>query len=765
MTDWFSELNGSTPAGAPEAPKSRDWFSEINGGGITQTAAPKPQAKAQDQGWGEWAAGLPMRAYKAAKGEHDPAYKDLPAFDDTPAAADTGYKTRATVGMVGNADDAAYGDIIQRSLGDKFIRRFKDANGYDIIEHKGPDGQPTRAYVNKPGLDLQDVGRGVVGALPYVVGGTWAAGLKGAATFPGVIAQGGLAGGTSLAGDAITAGAGANAMPDVGKAGVTAAAGSAGAALAPLAGALWRRFVTVPGLVDANGKLTAKGIAAAKAAGIDDASALEGKIAQEFANTYAKTGDAAAAALSAESGAYGVESSLGQRTKDPMQILREKGYRMGNYGDAAKQSMSDLDKRQADQIERMVRGNVPITAGVPKVEPGMLERLAPNKPYVSTNRAALGEEIQSGVNAARGTAKAEASAAWKEVPDLVPKQEAFSELAPMITDKLGPRRLSTSTPKAMEMDEALANYASGKVVASGTKLVNQSPIQTVDDMRRHLKDTLFAVDKTNEADRAASKAVYDGFNEWVMSSAKKALLNGEADKAANLYKATDLTKEMHAIFRPTGQNFRPNAATRIMESTMNDATPERIVSALFSNPTKSTPKDGAVQALQSIKAGLERYTPATASESWNAVRVAHWASLIEDSSGKLLSPAVIAKNITSAVRSHSSVLNVLYSQQEMREMLRVSRVLNGVSWKDPNPSGTATAAQGLLKEFFGTIMKALPIGNTAKIAMEFSGMPNRLRNAAGYVGANNAVSQGLRTTTDPALSGVGGAGANALYGQ
>lgn len=768
MTDYnyAADVFGVAKA-APSAaePPSYDYAADVFGKKPTQTAAPKPQAKPQ-QGWGEWAAELPLRGYKAVVGTQDPAYKDLKAFDDMPAAGDTGYKVRTTAGLIGGADDKAYGDIIQKSLGPNFIRRFKDANGYDIIEHKGPDGQPTRAYVNKPGLDIQDFGRGVVGALPYVLGGSAVAGLKGARTLPGVIAQSGLAGMTSLAGDAVSAGAGAE-LPSnmMGKAGVTAVGAGVGAVVSPLVGAVWQRFVTIPGLVDANGKLTAKGLAAAKAAGIDDAGALEGKIAQEFAATYAKTGDAAASALKAESGAYGVETTLGQRTKDPMQILREKGYRMGNYGDAAKQSITELDARQADQIERMVRGTGPNTTGATKVEPGMLERIAPNKPYVSTNPAALGEEIQSGVNAARGTAKAAEKEAWKEVPDLVPRQEAFSDLAPMVTNKLDGRRLSTSTPKAMEMDAALANYASGKVVASGTKLVNQSPIQTVEDMRKHLKDILFSVERDNAADKAAAQAVYDGYKEWIMSSANKALLNGEADKAANLFKAVDLTKEMHSIFKPTGPNFKPNAATRIMETVMNDATPERIVAALLPQSTKAALKDGSVQALQSIKRGLDRYTPQTADETWNTIRAAHWSKLTEKSDGKLMTPAAMAQNIQNSIRSHSSMMNVLYTPKEMQEMLRISRVLSGVTWKDPNPSGTATAAQGLVKEFFGSIVRALPIGSTAKIAAEFSGLPNRVRNAAGYVGANNAVSQGLRTTTDPALSGVGGAGANALYGQ
>ena len=754
--DYFSDFSGSSSG--QQQPTERDYFSDFNG--VMQTAsASKANPTQQEEGWGEWAAGLPLKAYKAAVGTHDPAYKDVKAFDQMPAAADAGYKKRATVGILGNADDKAYGDIIERSLGPKMIRRFKDANGYDLIEHMGPDGKPATAYVNKPGLDMEDVGRGVVGALPYVVGGAWMGPVKGLA---GVTAQGVVAGGTSLAGDALAMSAGGKDVPDIGKAGITAAAGSAGAAVAPAVGALWRRFVTVPGLVDSTGKLTAKGQAAAKAAGVDDVASIEGEIAKSFAKDYAKTGDAAAAALKAESGAYGVETTLGQRTKDPMQILREKGYRMGNYGDDTKRLITDLDQRQGAQIERMVRGNTGFPYAAPKVEPGMLERLAPNKPYVSTAPDMLGEEIKSGVNAARGTAKAGERAAWSEVPDLVPRQEAFSDLAPMITDRLGGRRLSTSTPKAMEMDAALADYASGNVVASGTKLVNQSPIQTVDDMRRHLKDTLFSVERDNAADKAAAQAIYDGYNAWVQSSAKKALLNGEADKAANLVKAVDLTKEMHSIFKPTGTNFKPNAATRIMETVMTDATPERIVSALFGS-AKSSVKDGSVQALVSIKRGLDRYTPSTAAETWNAIRVAHWAKLIEGSDGKLLSPGVIAKNIQTSTRSQSSLLGVLYTQKERMEMMRISRVLNGVAWKDPNPSGTATAAQGLIKEMFGSLMRALPLPNAAKIGLEFSGVPNRLRNAAGRVGASNAVGQALPTMTDPVVSGYAGAGANSFY--
>lgn len=759
MTDWFDDLNGVTQTAggkAPAAPQQRDWFSDING------ASPQKSAKASpapaEQGWVDWAADLPKRAVAAARGTQDPAFKDVPAFDARPE----GNSGRLWGGALMGADDAAHGDQISKVLGDKFIRRFKDANGYDIIEHRGDDGKPTQSYVNKPGLDLADVTRGVVGAVPYIAGGLGiGAATKGASLVMGAAAQGMGAGATSLATDVGNMALGSEQTPDVGKAALTTAMGTGATLVAPAVGALWRRFVTIPGMVDSSGNLTAKGAEAARRAGVDPAQ-MQGTAAKEFAATYAKTGDEAAAAIQGQSKAYGVETSLGQRTKDPQQLLREKNMRMGIYGENAKSVMSEFDRRQADQLEQMVRGTG-VAAPSSKMgppEPSMIDKLSPGRTFRSTNPDVLGEDIKSGIQSARGAAKAGEKAAWSDVPDLVPKQEAFSDLAPLVTNKLGGQRLSTSTPQAMKMDEALADYASGKVVASGTKLVNQSPIQTVDDMRRHLKDIMTSADPNHKADVAAATKIYDGFNEWVAQSAQKSLLNGDVANAANLTIARDVTKQMHQVFKPTGDGFKPNAATRIMGNVLEtEATPERIISSLFSNPTKSTTKDGAVQALNAIKTGLFKYTPADAAETWNAIRVAHWSKLVQGNDGRLLSPTVMAKNIESAVSSHGTLINTLYTSTEKMQMMKVLQVLKSVSWKDPNPSGTATALGGMAREFFGTLMKALP--TPLKVGLEFSKLPQ----AVGTVGAKNAVSQSVRTTTNPQLGGFAAAGANALYGQ
>ena len=102
------------------------------------------------------------------------------------------------------ASDAQLADIFQSNLGDRFVRREKDANGYDVFVTRGADGQEQRGYLNQPGLDGEDVARGIRAALPYMATGG-AAGLAGRGA--GLLANMGLQGAagvvTSVVGDVV----------------------------------------------------------------------------------------------------------------------------------------------------------------------------------------------------------------------------------------------------------------------------------------------------------------------------------------------------------------------------------------------------------------------------------------------------------------------------------------------------------------------------------------------------------------------------------
>jgi hypothetical protein len=706
--------------------------------------------------WGEWAGNIPGRAKDAMIGKHDPAYKGLPSYDEANGSISLGM----FAGYVGGVDDKGYGDIIQKHLGDKFSRRFKDANGYEIIEHLADDGKMQQAYVNKPGLDLPDVVRGGLGAIPYAVGGAAVAGLKGLRTAGQMGAQAVAAATTSLAGDVTSYAAGSEQGPDLVKAGVTGAIGGAGAAVAPVVGAFWRKFVTVPGLVK-DGQLTQKGIDAARRGGVDPAE-LQGKVAEEFAKVYSKTGDAARAATDVNRLHYGVEQSLGQRTKDAQQILKEKNMAAGLYDDEAKATMTAFNERQQKQLTNMVLGDEANAAvsNVPNM-PGMAKMIDQSRDAAQRTKQALGADIQAGVEGARDAAKAGERAAWKETGDLTPQKSAFDDITSHITGQLAGRRLTTKyTPAALDMEHAIASYAKGEMVAGETKLIQQAPAQTIDDMRRHLKS--IAGDAVTPSDKAASKAMLDGFNDWTKASAKKQLLNGDPEGAAKMFKAIDVSREKNAIFDPRGAGNRPNASTAKMSKILDGAdTPELIVSALFS-AGKTDIKAGSIQTLQTIKAGLDKYAGPGGADTWNAIRVAHWTKLINTNTGELAGTQAMMNNIKGGLANQKSMLDVLYTPAEQTAMKRIVKVLEDVHWKDPNPSGTATAVGLMGKEFLGTLMNAIP--KPVKMAIEMTKIPNLLKRGVGAVDAREAVNQGTRATTDPNLGGPAATLGSMYYG-
>lgn len=146
--------------------------------------APERAAGGPERGLGEW-------LVNSVRGRQDPREAGTrTVFEQFP---DDLRNPTANAAIAG-ADDAGMADIIQKSLGDRFVRRERDANGNPIIVTRGPDGQEQRGYVNRPGLDLQDVSRAVYGSLPYVAtGGATGAALKTAGVGLNALGQAGAA--------------------------------------------------------------------------------------------------------------------------------------------------------------------------------------------------------------------------------------------------------------------------------------------------------------------------------------------------------------------------------------------------------------------------------------------------------------------------------------------------------------------------------------------------------------------------------------------
>lgn len=158
-----------------------------------------------------------LKAHKAAAPATPAALPDYPSVYDRYPEVNNAGGMAATLG----ASDAALADVYKKQLGDRFIRAEKVSRpasptgpggksqgeiSYDVIVTRGPDGKEQFSYVNKPGLDTEDIARGIRGALPYfVTGGATAALTRGAPLLGQAAALGASDAVTSAAGDALQA--------------------------------------------------------------------------------------------------------------------------------------------------------------------------------------------------------------------------------------------------------------------------------------------------------------------------------------------------------------------------------------------------------------------------------------------------------------------------------------------------------------------------------------------------------------------------------
>lgn len=678
---------------------------EAFAGGAARQTAPAREQKAgpfpgyknpKDEGWAEWIG-------KNITGRQDPRYKDLPSFEQAMLKEDNegGLKgLRGATPFV--TEDKGLANVAARSLGDRFVRHETDAYDYPVLVYKGKDGTEQKAYLNKPGLDSEDVARGTMQAVPYLIGGGLAgAATKGSGLLLNALTQAGAGGSTSILGDLTGNMLGSESGMDAKKAavvgGLSGAVPIAGAAIAPLV----RRFITVPGLYDAQtGQLTAKGAAAAQQAGIDPL-IMTREVAQQFAEEAAKNG-ATTAGKTVLGREFDIPVSRGQVTKDPGQLLTEKAMRTDVYGAQAKGIMQDFDKRQAAAIDAAARGGADAKQSVAYT-------LNKGTPAQGTNANAMGETIRSSLGEAEQAASANASAAWKNVGQIPPTPEAIAELPKFVGGKIGNLPIDPKiTPSATAMVKDLRAYMKGGLPNDYSDVIGRQATPDVVEMRKRLLSTMRSA--VNDTDRAAARAVYEGYGDWIEQSATAAMNNGNPLQAAALKTATDRTRELKAVFGETG----PDGASpgrKIIQSIMSkegEATPERIVSSLFMVDTGAQPKAGAVEALNLMKTGFDRYLPPErAAQAWADVKLAAWKRVVEDRAGNLYTPTMMAKRIDQLFASQGAVASTLFAPEERQMVRRFGMAMREIAWKDPNPSGTATANAFYMKQYGQAVIRML----------------------------------------------------------
>jgi hypothetical protein len=777
MADYAERLLGGADDG--EVTQTGGYADRLLGIGPSAASGtpPKPKGSVFTNTW------------DAIKGKHDPRYADTPDMRDVPLGWG-GH--RVLFGAMAGADDAALGAITQKALGDKFRRRFKDANGYEMIEFAAPDGSIQTRYINKPGLDARDVARGVFGAIPYIIGGgAVGTAMKGISPLFRAPAQMGVAATTSVLQDLGAMGLGSEQGVDSTKAlmaggtaglfealpskaimpilgGVSGAVMSddgdrlEGAGLGAAAGAgaafLTRHlFGMNPNQYMRNGKLTPEAEELARRGGIDPAN-QNADVLKRFAETYAKTRDAAKAAIDAEAyaGPGSVRLTKGVRDKDFQQMVLEDKMRAGIKGPQAKAVMDEFDRLQARDIEWGARGNPSTLSGIgPRLN-------LQNFQHRTTQD--LGDNIRGGVQSARDTARLVERSVWQKVKQVQASDDALAMLPGEIRAGLSQVGIpvNQNTPTAAKMVDFLREYRAGRAPAGADEFVPDMANKSVDQVRRVLGKMVS--DAHTPTDKAAADAVYRSYNNWIAKAGDAG--HFPPDVSGSMRAARQISSEIKSLFEPRDGGRLTPAAKRIGDIIQKADTPEGVISTLFGHVgAKAEMPAGTTTVLQNLKTALEKYAPTTGRETWNDIRLAYWQRITSDGAGNLAGPQALANNIKTARAKHGSAWNILFTPEEQQMMVAFQKQVANAAYRPSNfrtnSSGTAFAGASMIKDFLQNIWKVIAsapgaIASTPAVSATF-GAAARPVTAGWYKAqAQRATNQAIREV-QPSLGAIGGA--------
>jgi hypothetical protein len=543
--------------------------------------------------------------------------------------------------------------------------------------------------------------------------------------------------------------------------GATIGAFGAGGELAGAAGsALWRRYVTVPGLVDNAGKLTPKGAQEARAAGLDPEQ-LSAELSKQFAQALSKTGSADTAARGVTSSEFGIRRTRGELQNDIPTLIREQQVRGGNYGGDPAARMKAFDEGQVDDINNALFGTItkPTTG---RQVPGLAQRIAPDRSAADYGKAELGQSIRSNTQQALDAAKAKDEFAWSFVPnDITPKPDALPLLKERLNQSLGSFPVPKGT-NAAQMADDLSRFLKGEAPENAADWITANPVGNINQFRERLSGLVMTAEPGR--DKAAALKLYEGYNNWIKDAAEKGLLEGASPfEAAKMVIARGISRDIHQVFE--GQQGTPGA--RILADVLKKVdSPEGIINSLFTGPTSEI-KGGTTTALQNLKQAYGKHLPAEAAESaWNDIRLAYFMRMTQDMSkssgyngGAITAGGAQAlqSNIAKALSKQSSVMRLLYTPEEIGQFQRFSAALQGIEKKNINRSWSGVSAASFAKDFFGAMIQSL--GFNSKLAGTVGNMAgaNIVKRAYGNAAASEAISGGVKSLPAPSFAGPGAA--------
>lgn len=459
-----------------------------------------------------------VRAFQYVKeGDVDPRFKDIPGFTGKGLPLIGGGRSQIERGKVTTLSDKGFGNVVKNALGDRLLKSENDKFGQEIITYRGDDGQPIQTYINKPGLDGQDVDRFISSAVPFVVAGGVAAKL-GQALKAGLAGRTALQGGAAMGVDAINQNLADYDMDQAdreefnyGRMGAAALGGAGGEVL----GTLLTRLVAGHGLIDkTTGKLTEKGKQWARSNKVDP-DALEPEVAAYLGQKIERAADSEELAIQARTMEFDIPTTKAQRTKNYDDAYTELLIEKGQRGADAENIYKNFKKEQTEAIEN---------AALNKVGNKIARDAA------GTDLVPLGDNIREGLKRGVNQYKRAEKIKWSNIGPMFPEDEAFDSLPDFINRKAeqaGLQLLPHGTEASAKMQQTMQAYMNGDLKSSGLEILSRRANDNIVPKKGILGDFLQGVEKRSIT---PASDLFENYNQFRLKNGLNSLSNDEISK-------------------------------------------------------------------------------------------------------------------------------------------------------------------------------------------------------------------------------------------
>jgi hypothetical protein len=641
---------------------------------------PAPQSMAARAGNAAWnyVSDIPGRIYGAVKGEQDPQYKDIPTFDEE---FDVGFNLSDTLAVDFSSDklkvaaakerlnkQKAYGavrraswtgpndmgraDMIKKQLGTRYISTFKDKNGYPIIEYMDEYGGIKKMYVNRPGLDSEDIVRTATEAIPYMATGTAVAAGTAAKVGSGLLARAVPqmfgAGAASVAMDKAAESYGSEQGIDATKAIASMVGAGAGEVAITAIRPLLRKITELR--MFHGGKLTNKGIRRAKELGLDPAT-LEKDLQAQFAQEYSRAARPEYAAEKIRRIRDGMPGNTGEITGDINILSRQQAAASGEYGEVARNAI----KHQvgSGSAEHNVVGAERAGSYLEHTKHEM--NIPMDQPIKDS-----GEMVNNALKSGHASAKNIESNAWKKVPEIPTyKQDAKAfkkffrgklanpDIKAMLANGSNPK-VYPETSQALNVLNRFSKATKTVPKSLGGKPTKMPDLKTVRLDLRTLRDR--AAVSGNMADLRYTQKTIDLWDDWVAKHADEMGM----DNVRTYLKAMDVSREINKEWGTRGLSDPAGKWVKQILSKEN-VTPESIIRDVLGTSNAAIPR------LKRLKELLGKN-----SMPWYSLKSARLDKAIMKTPTQYHPPNKMADNIDAMLESSTS--DTLFTSAERMQL-------------------------------------------------------------------------------------------------